>query len=193
MDEIGKRRTELPRRVILLAVLVMLVSVLLPYAAATGDWAAWLGRMPGSEVIDETLGMTAREAVHLSVWDFTRLYGTFSQEIWNDTVTGTIYAVLFGAIVGLPVIAGLFALGRRPVGVLVFALLALGASRVQDWDYTVRGVILGGRYTWGIAHYLYPAAAVAACIGAVWLWGRKRKARKGRGAQVEEHADRIET
>ena len=193
MDEIVKRRTETPRRVILIAVLVMLVSVFLPYAAATGDWAAWLGRMPGGEVIDEAFGVTAREMAHLSVWDFTRIYGTFSQELWHDTVTGTIYAVLFGAIVGLPLIAGLFALGRRPVGVLIFALLAFGASRVQDWDYTVRGVILDGRYTWGIAHYLYPAAAAAAGIGAVWLWREKRRARKERGAQVEGHADRIET
>lgn len=192
MDEIVKRRTETPRRAILIAALVMLVSVFLPYATATGDWAAWLGRMPGGEVIDETLGMTAWEAVHLSVWDFTRLYCAFSQELWNDTVTGTIYAVLFGAIVGLPLIAGLFALGRRPVGVLIFALLALGASRVQDWDYTVRGVILDGRYTWGIAHYLYPIAAVAACIGAVWLWRGKRKARKERGGQAEARTDRIE-
>ena len=74
----------------------------------------------------------------------------------------------------------------------VFSLLSwnyalkLVKFHVQNIDYTLRGVIPGDGYGWGIAYYLFPIAAAAAFGGAVWMLVRKVKIRKALCTQASE-------
>ena len=45
----------------------------------------------------------------------------------------------------------------------------LGLSLLINWDFEDRGVVPSSLYDWGVAKWVYIAAAAIAIAGAVWL------------------------
>lgn len=80
-----------------------------------------------------------------------------------------LYVVLVALIGGGAAVAALFALGRKPVGCTIFGGLSFGAFRLMNLDFIDRGVIPSDSYDWGIAHTLFPIAAVILVGGALWM------------------------
>lgn len=191
MDKITKQKINQTLRVpflIAFAAAALMVSCLfLPYATATEDYAKRVDKYP-DEIIFEDMNLTAKELKNVSMVEYAHIYLTMSEQFWHDSAVGILYAALVGLIGGFSLIAALFALGKKPIPVLIFTALAFGVFAVQNWDYTDRGIIPSSSYNWGPAHTLFPAAAAAAMIAAVWMLVRKITIKKQlKAEEMVEH------
>lgn len=180
-----KKALKLPAIIALLATLLMVICVFLPYATVTEEKAEWCDTYP-DYVVYEELNMTAKDIKNVSIFDFTRIYYTLCEQLWHDSFYGIFYVAIMGLILGFALIAALFALGRKPIGVMIFAGASMGVFHVQNLDYTMRGVIPGSNYDWGMAHYLFPVAATVAVAAAIWMLVMKIRFKKALKAQAVE-------
>lgn len=167
-----KKQLTTPALIALIAAVLMVLSVFLPYGVAIGDRAEWIEEHP-DYVVYEELNLTASDMKNVSILEYTRIYYTMCEELLHDSFYGTFYLAIFCLIVGLSAIAGLFALGRKPIGTMIFALMAMGVFQLQNMDYTMRGILPGTYYDWGIAHYLFPVAVAVALAASIWMLVKK--------------------
>ena len=172
MDKITKQAVNkkllIPMIITLMATLLMISCLFLPYATAVGDYAEALDQYP-DEVISAEMNLTAKDMKDISMVEYASMYVTLEDQLFGGTGAGVFYAVLVGLIGGFALSATLFALGRKPIAVMVFTGLSYGVFAMQNWDYTDRGVIPSSSYDWGLAHTLFPIVAFIALAGAVWM------------------------
>lgn len=187
MDKLTKKKINkqltLPMALVLAAVLGVILCVFLPYATAVGDRAERIAQNPDAMVYD-ALHLRASDMKNISIFDFTRLYTTLGDQLHLDALW--LYRVFFILLLALPLAAGLFALGRKGIGSIVFAALAVGVFYIQNSDYLLRGVISENLYGWGIAHTLFPAAAVVVLAGSIWMLVKKHMLKKKEFAEKSE-------
>ncbi len=86
--------------------------------------------------------------------------------------------VIIGIFAGLSVFTLLMSLAKKPVGTIIFNLLAMGAFKLICFDFEDRGVLPSSSYGWGIVRYLVYIVGVIIFAGAIWLFIEKRKAKK---------------
>lgn len=166
-----------PFIITLIATLMMIVCVFLPYATATGKRAEQLEKHP-DVVVFEKIDMTAKDIKDISMAEYAYIYYTMGDDMWLSSTTITICVALVGLIAGFSLIAALFTLGRKPIPVILFAGLAYGVFALQNWDYTDRGIIPSDSYSWGLGHTIFPIATAVVLIGAVWMLIRKIRAKR---------------
>ena len=144
MDKIAKqainKKLLIPLIITLVATLLMISCLFLPYATAVGDYAEALNQYP-DDVISAEMNLTAKDMTDISMVEYASMYVTLEDQLFGETGAGVFYAVLVGLIGGFALIATLFTLGRKPIAVMVFTALAYGVFTMQSWDYTDRGVI----------------------------------------------------
>ena len=181
MDKITKQAINkmllIPMIVTLVATLLMISCLFLPYATAVGDYAEALNQYP-DDVISAEMNLTAKDMKDISMVEYASMYVTLEDQLFGGTGAGVFYAVLVGLIGGFALIAMLFALGRKPIAVMVFTALAYGVFTMQNWDYTDRGVIPSSSYDWGLAHTIFPIVAFIALAGSTWMLVTKVIAKK---------------
>ncbi len=167
-----KKQLTVPAMIALIATVLMITSVFLPYGVAIDERAEWIEEHP-DYVVYKDMNITASDMKNVSILEYTRIYYTLCDEFWHDSSYGAFYLAIFCLIVGLSAIAGLFALGRKPIGTILFALMAMGVFQIQNTDYTMRGVLPNTYYDWGIAHSLFPTAVAVAIVASVWMLVKK--------------------
>lgn len=172
-----KKQLTIPALIALIATVFMVVSVFLPYGVAIDERAEWIEEHP-DYIVYEDLNLTAKDMKNVSILEYTRIYYTLCEELWHDSFYGIFYLTIFCLIVGLSVIAVLLAYGRKPIGTIIFALMAMGVFQIQNTDYTMRGILSRTYYDWGIAHYLFPLAVAIVLGASVWMLVKKIKAKK---------------
>ena len=167
MDNVVKKNMNkelrIPFAIMMAAVLLMVATVFLPYAVAVDTYKLQVAENPDI-VIYEELNLTTKDMEMVSIFDFTKLYYTLCEELWNDSAYGIFYVVIFALLIGFTLVTGLLGIKRRPIGAIFFDVLAFGVFYFQNMDYTMRGVIPGDRYDWGIAYYLFPVAAAVVLL-----------------------------
>ena len=72
----------------------------------------------------------------------------------------------------------LMTLIKKPIGIIIFDLLTMGAFKIICFDFEDRGVIPNNSFSWGIVYYLVYVIGVIIFTGAIWLFIEKRKAKK---------------
>lgn len=166
--------------VALLGAILMIVSLFLPYGSAKEEQAKRFERYP-DVIIYEEANMTAKDMIDVSMVEYAKVYAIMGEELWGTAFAGYFYAGLVAVIGVLSLITLLLASKQKPIGSGVFAILSAVVFHMQNWDYSDRGVIPGSTYEWGIAYYLFYAAAAMVLVGAVWMKveNRKRKKRAG--------------
>ena len=167
-----KQKTLLPCVIALVGAFVMILCVFLPYATATAERAEWIDKFPDTAVID-AMDLKAEDMRNISMAQYARIYFTMSEEYWHDSFVGIFYIVLVALIGGGALVAALFAWGRKPIGCIIFGALSCGVFRTLNWDFMDRGVIPSDSYDWGVAHTLFPVAAVILAAGAVLMFVKK--------------------
>lgn len=158
----------LPFVMALIGALLMVLCVFLPYSAATEERAEWIDKYPDTVVL-EGMNLTAADMKHISMTQYAHIYFTMSEELWHDSTVGILYVVLVALIGCGAAVAALFALGRKPIGCIIFGGLASGVFHLLNMDFIDRGVIPSDSYDWGVAHTLFPIAAVILIAGALWM------------------------
>lgn len=154
---------------------LIVVALFLPYATATPDGAAYLENHSGQSVM-QGFDLTADQMTNMSLVDFARAYSALAEHSYQQ-----LSGIYMGLVVAMAAAALLMALcfaKRRPIGALVFDVLAFGIFSLQNADYASRGVVPSANYDWGIAYYLVFAALAVAALAAIWLFVEKRRAKK---------------
>lgn len=169
----GKRRQRYPFLLMLVGSVVLLATLMMPFASATKEAKTYL-LMDPDRMYAEELGMTNREAVNVSLVDYVRIYKVaVDQGIQKETAIAGM--ILIGVYALFSLLVLLFSALRKAIPVIVFDLLTLISFWLIHFDFKDRGVIPGGIYDWGIVNYLVYIIGVLILAGAVWLLVEKQK------------------
>ena len=185
-----KKQTMLPFIIAMIGALVMVACVFLPYSTATEERAEWIDKYSDTVVLEE-MDLTAADMKNVSMAKYAQIYFTMSEEYWHDSTVGIFYIVLVAFIGGGALVAVLFALGRKPIGSILFGAASYGVFHMLNWDFTDRGVIPSDSYEWGIAHTIFPIAAVILIVGAAWMFVKKILVKKKLKAEAITQAAEV--
>lgn len=122
----------------------------------------------------EALGKTAEDTINMSMVEYVSVYTKVSDAVGGSDVV-TVYVVIVATLGIFAVLTTLFALAKKSVAVIIFAILYLLVGVVQNLDYKSRGAIPSDTYNWGIAYYLVFVGAVLAIGGAIAMIVCKRE------------------
>lgn len=164
-----------PFLIMLIGALMLVLTLLLPFASATGDYREGLEEYSDS-VFSEELDMTNAEAKDISLVEYARIYAVTAEMGVSKgvSVAGLVIIIGFGIFAGMTL---LFALLRKPIPAIIFNLLALAVFRITKWDFEDRGVVGNSSYDWGIGQYFCYIGGIVVIVGAVALL-RSRKIAK---------------
>ena len=168
----------LPRVFAIAAAALALAAFFLPYISATDEFRAYLG-IQADEKMFETADLTIGEMADMSLYTYGRVYYQAGEEIFHSKQSGIFYGVLLFSVAAFAALMILFALGKKPVFLLICDLLMAGCFYLINWDFLDRGIMPDSRRVWGISHSLYYPLAAVIAVCAVWMFFAKRKAKRG--------------
>lgn len=165
-----------PMVVTIIGSFLLLIMVLLPFASATEEYGERL-RMYEDEMYMEEIGMTNAEAVDVSLFEFVRLYAEAARQAMNEEIC-IACIVIISIFAGFSALTLLMSFCKKPIGIILFDLLALIAFRITCFDFEDRGVIPSNSYDWGMVKEIVYVIGLIVLVGAIWLLIEKRKAKK---------------
>ncbi len=164
----------IPMVIIVIGALLMISTIIMPYASATDEQLEIIESMNGYNYTS-VAGITVDEMDNISMIEYAKIYNEFSNQIWGNPDFGKIYSAFITLMSAFSLIAILFASAKKPIGTIISAVVAFAIFMVQSWDYTDRGVIGNGNYVWGIGYYVFYVAVAAVLIGSIWMLIGKKK------------------
>ncbi len=176
MNKVNTKEMQYPFLITLAGTTLLLAMLLLPYASATDDYKEFLTENKDDYYLEE-INMTNSEAVNLSLVEFIRMYvEAVNQEVYTNVgISFIVMITMFAVFAGVTL---LLTLCKKPVGIIIFNLFAMGIFRLIQICHDDIGFIPSKRYDWGIVSYLTYFIGIVIVIGAVWLFIEKRKAKK---------------
>ena len=166
-----RQKTTLPFVVALLGAILMVVSLFLPYAVATGEYAEMIELYP-EDILLEEMNLTAEDMRVISLMEYAHIWYTLRDEFW-DPMEGILRAGL-AVITGMfTLIAALAAWGRKPILIGLFTGCAVGIFELQNWFYAEESIVPSDLYECGIAHTIFPVVAIICFVGAAWMLVQK--------------------
>lgn len=162
-----KTKVMYPFTIMLLGALLLLGTLLLPYASASQEQRDYLNEYSEKEYVKE-VGMTNRDAVDISLVEFLKIYkNALQQGIHKETsITCIVIIVIF---LVLTLLTLLFTLLKKPIASIIFVSLSLGVFRIIHFDFEDRGVIPSSSYDWGMANYVAYIGGVVLIVAAIWM------------------------
>ncbi len=153
----------LPFLIALIGVLIVGISLFLPYISATGNMAEYIERYPDKVEIEE-FSLTAGDLANIPVISVNKiLSGVYGK------AEGTLANVIVLVFGGLMALTGLFVILKKPIAIIIFDLLACGVFCFLNFVMREDGFIAEDKYAWGIGYYTIIIATVAILGGAMWL------------------------
>ena len=181
MAKLTKKFT-IPNLIALIAAVVLLLTIFLPYMAANKEYAEMLDEY-GSEVAFPGSDITAKDLKDVSLVEFAGIAEAMADFAPSgsglDAIPVLVYAI---AILGF--VAALFAYFKKPVLVIIPSALSYGIALIFEAGIKESGALNMSVYDWGIAHTLIPLAVLGCIVGAVWMIVEKNKAKKAQATFV---------
>lgn len=159
----------------LIVTLLTVTAFFLPLASANDEYEKYLKEYAREFNVEE-IEMTNEDAVHVSMYEFVKIYWAAYSSV--DATLGIVGITVIGAVGVLSLITLLFTLLKKPIAVFIFNLLTFGAYCLLIWDLKDRGVVPGRDYDWGISYYLYFISLFLVLIGATWMFWIKTNMKK---------------
>lgn len=176
-----KQQLKVPFLVTLIATLLILVSVFLPYMSASKTYADQLD-LYGDMVAYSGTDIKVKDLKDVSLMEFAEIANAMDKISSSSSLEGV--AIVVYAIMALSIAAVLFACFKKPIAVIIFTLLAYGASAIIELGITESGALSTSVYDFGIAHTLIPLAVLASIVGSIWMIVVKNKAKKAQAPVV---------
>ena len=176
-----KQKFPLPAMIALVAALLILISVFLPYMSANKETAKLLDEY-GSMVALPGTDITAKDLKDVSLIEFAGIAEAMSALSPNsgmEVVSTVVYAI---AILGLLTVV--FAYFKKPVCIIIFSVLTYGVSMIVEAGIEESGALNLSTYDWGIGHTLLPLAVLGCIVGAIWMMVEKNKAKNAQNTPV---------
>ncbi len=153
--------------VTLAGVVLMVIGLFLPYITAVGDTKDYIEEHP-HRIEVESMDVTADELERLPLISLNKLItGAYGED------EGLVESIIIWIICGFLAITALFAIFKKPIGVMIFDLLIFGLLCFNNFVLK-EDCISDDRYAWSIGYYLLLFAAVVTFVGAIWLLITKR-------------------
>ncbi len=168
-----KKKLPLPKFMVLLGSIILVLTLIVPFASANEDYKEYLEDYP-NEKYGAELNMTNKEAINLSLVEYGKVY----YEIYEMGIDQDICMVSLGTIAVFGVFAILtllFSILKRSTSILICSSLALIVFRILKWDFMDRGVVPSSYYDSGIATYFCHIGVIVTIIGVIMLFITKVK------------------
>jgi hypothetical protein len=173
MKNLDTKRLQYPVLLTIAGTILLLVMVILPFASAKKEHKEKLTQNAEQMYVEE-IEMTNADAVHISLVEFVHIYShTFKQEFQKEISIVCIVLVAMFAVFAF--FAMLMAIVKKPIGVMIFDILAMVVFGIIHYDFADRGVIPSRLYDWGIVNYLTYLIGGIVIAGAIWMLVKKRK------------------
>lgn len=171
-----KKKMLLPSIIALIGALLLVVTIIVPFASATEDFEEYLEYLDDRDIeYGKELGMTNEEQIDLSLVEYAVGYARLAEQGWSE---GIIYVCVI-AIFCLFILLTILCTGlKKPIGIIIFDILSLGMFLLIQWDFDERGVVPGYHYDLGTAHYFCYLGFAVALAGAIYLIATKRNLKK---------------
>ena len=165
-----------PVMITIIGAILLLLMLLLPYASATEDYEERLLKY-ADETYMEEIGMKNSDAVDISLIEFGRIYAEAAKQgLHKETSIACIVLIII--FTGCAVLTLVMSLVKKPIGIIIFDLMTMGAFGIICFDFKDRGVIPSSSYDWGLVYYLVYGIGVIILASAIWLYTEKRKAKE---------------
>ena len=169
----GKLKMPLPNLIALIAAIVMVISIFLPYMAAKKEYAEMLDEYGSSVTIPGT-DISAKDLAEVSLVEFAGIAEAMAELAPDEGLE--MIPILVYAIAIFGIVAALFAYKQKPVLVIIPSVLVYGISAIFDAGIQESGALDMSVYDWGLAHTLIPLAVLGCLVGAIWMIVDKKKA-----------------
>lgn len=183
-----KNRTFVPCIVTIIFAILLGVTFFLPLADANDEYSELI-RGYSTETAIEECDYSYGDLVNISMFEFANIYkvGTTLDEAGSYGKTESVICfVIIIAVALFTLLTLLFSLLKKPVPLIIFNLLALGAFSLLMWDMGDRKVLPSSQYNFGIAYILYYICFTALLAGGIWLLvGKISDKRNGKKKEVE--------
>lgn len=138
----------------IIAAIIMVLTIFLPFASANGNYA-------------EGLSQFNMNIMSLSKFSKGYIY------IMNNGGYGAdeciIYIGIIGIFFALTIITLIANIRKHFKTTIVFSILSILIFSIIKWDFSVRNVVPGPRYSIGIGQYLFYIAAIVNIISVIYL------------------------
>lgn len=172
--------------VIVLAGVVALIGLFLPYQKSTKEYKEELEEYGDSYYLGDVL--TNKEAVNISIIENFKMYKyamNHSEGVSYIEGEATINFVITIVMIVAIVLVILFALLNRRVLTIIFNIVLGLCSLLMNADITSRGVMPSDNFVCGISYYLYIILAVIilACSIVLIINNKKNKKTKAKSSE----------
>lgn len=179
-----KRKWNDSSAIVLVAVVVMLAAMLLPYAAARPSFRAAIESLP-ADVCMEGTDITYRSTLRVSVLEFVKIYTRLGKTNAEAAALGQFCGILAAAMGATAILAGVFAVLKKPLPVLFFNLMSFAVFFVHNSNFAKRELVPGYNYRFGIGYYLFYVAVVVSIAGSIWML-KEKKIQEDQPEETEE-------
>lgn len=167
--------TLIPAVVAIVAAAALVAAFFLPFGSANDEYRQTLASVP-DEWVDEAVGITASDAMDMSLFEYAKVYGNYSAQ-----VPGAGWEIIVGIIIAVGVLSALtllFAVARKATPTAVFAILAFGVAQLLIESFAESGIVPSSAYDVGVAQVVYAVASFTAIAAAIWLFIAKYRAKR---------------
>lgn len=151
----------------LVAAVLMIVAIFLPYAAARAEFRALI-RAEGNAVCFEGTNVKLE---HISMVGFLKIYASRPE----GAALKQFCSILVSLMGAAALLTGVFAVLKKPVVMLFCDVVAFAAFYLHNSHYTNRNVIPSWEYRFGIGYYLFATATIVALAGGIWMLREKKR------------------
>lgn len=168
MEMKRKSVTFIPFIVSLVGALILVAAFFLPTFSSTAERRESLEDFADEIDYDfEAAGMTYRDTMDISLFEFLKVYMAEAKEDGGDEAT--VVVAVFAAIEILALLVLLFAALKKAIPLLIFNCLTFGVFRLLIFGFEMDDNIARFGYNWGISYYLYHIAPAIIVVGSIWL------------------------
>lgn len=156
-----------PKLAAIIGSLLLLITLILPFASAKEDYKERLMRYPDYMHTEEA-DMTNKDAVNVSLVEFIRIdYAAAKANISEEVAIANMVIII--AFIVFAVLTLLFSILKKPISTLIFDIISFLIIQLLKYDYKDRGVIPSSSYDWGIAHIVCYIGIAIVAVSAVLL------------------------
>ena len=151
--------------------LLLLISIFLPYATATADFAENL-KSYGNRVVDKDTGFTGNDLVNVNIFEFITIHTHDTSYDGSGLIVGLLIAIIILTIITV-VLIGV----KKDILCTISSMITFLLVLLVNFDFSDRGLI-GYNYEWGVSHLLYILLPIIIVVGSITLkaFGKLNKA-----------------
>ena len=173
------KKFSVPKIVILVACVMGVIGLFLPYTKSIGEYRDNLKSNPDTIVAKE-VNFKASDVMDISIMEYFKMYKyemSHSSDEWTKG-TSTVNVVITIALIAFIILTLVFALLNKPILTIIFTVLMGISSGLMNYDIVDRGVIPSSTYTYGLTYYLYIALAIVILVSSILIIIKNKKTKK---------------